>query len=69
MDDTLEVTDEVTLTEPCGTPLLDLKANQCRYPTGFDGMTLFCGEPRRDATSSFCSHHHTIVWVKPRKIW
>lgn len=60
------VTDEVT--EPVvGVPLLDLTPNQCRYPVGVHGVTLFCGEERTNPRSSFCDHHHARCWVQPRK--
>lgn len=65
----IPVTEKVTLDEPIGIALLDLTPNQCRYPVGHSDVTLFCGTFRTDPKSSFCEHHHAIVWVKPRKIW
>lgn len=49
-----------------GTPLALLTSHQCRYalndvPRG--GNYLFCGEPVRDAKSSWCAHHHAMVYV------
>ena len=50
-----------------GVTLVDIPPNGCKYPTGYDnGEHLFCGEPRRDVMTAYCSHHHQIVWVKPR---
>jgi hypothetical protein len=65
-DDTLEVTEEVTTEKQDGTALLDLEHWQCRFPIGQSSVMLFCGKPRRDLRSSFCSHHHTVAWVKAR---
>lgn len=44
-------------------PLADLPENGCRYIEGDD--LLYCGHVRQ-ANSSYCPHHHAIVWVQPR---
>ena len=54
--------------EGIGTRLVDLPPNSCVYPTGYNGEHLFCGNPRRDPLTSYCEHHHKIVWVKNRNI-
>lgn len=46
----------------------DLDAGQCRFEcTDAEnvGDYLFCGLPTKDATSSFCDHHHARCWSKP----
>lgn len=53
--------------EGTGYPLVELPPGGCVYPTGYNGEHLFCGNPRRDALTSYCEHHHKIVWVKTRK--
>ncbi len=42
--------------------------SECHYPVGFRDVHLFCGHPVQEG-SSFCTHHHAIVWVKPLKTW
>lgn len=43
--------------------LFELEDNDCRYPYG-NGPYLFCGDPKQEQ-SSYCSHHHSVCWVKP----
>lgn len=44
----------------------------CRYPVGTPGAFhdsnngFFCGA-RKSAGSSYCAHHHAVVWVRPRR--
>lgn len=39
-------------------PILDLKANECRFPVGErNGQHLFCGKRRYDSSTSYCSRH------------
>lgn len=59
------ITEEV-IAKTLGVPLLELAANQCRYPIGMSGVALFCGDIRSNPKSSFCDHHHALCWVKPR---
>lgn len=48
------------------TTLLNLKNNQCRFPIKkLNDTHIFCGDLVR-ASSSYCEHHHNIVWIKPR---
>lgn len=49
-----------------GVHLLDLRASDCRFPVAHEGAHFFCGEPRRDARTSYCAEHHTKVWVNAR---
>ncbi len=37
---------------------------ECHYPVGFSDVHLFCGHPAQEG-SSYCPHHHAVVWVKP----
>lgn len=53
--------------EVLGIGLVDLEHNSCRFPISRDDDThFFCGEVRRDPKTSYCSHHHSIVWHKRR---
>ncbi len=48
-----------------GVHLMDLNPGDCRYAVGRseDGH-FFCGEPRMNPKTSYCSEHHSKVWVK-----
>jgi hypothetical protein len=47
--------------------LLDLKANQCRFPIDReDGGFDYCGKPKASITSSYCPACHSICYVAPR---
>jgi hypothetical protein len=49
-----------------GVSFMDLSSTGCKYPTSrFDGQHFFCGEPRRDSKTSYCSAHHSLCWQKP----
>ena len=57
----------VVLSKVPGIGLMDLEHNSCRFPVSrIEGSHLFCGEARRDPKTSYCSHHHPIVWHKRR---
>lgn len=45
---------------------MDQDKDGCRYPEGDPSTDAFrfCDEPRRQG-SSYCTHHHSIAWVKP----
>ena len=45
--------------------VLQLKGNDCRFPTSEDHPMLFCGSPKA-AGSSYCPHHHGVCHVDPR---
>jgi hypothetical protein len=47
-----------------GTPLLDLKSRQCRWPVAEDatGLTLFCGEQTSEISAPWCPHHHALAY-------
>lgn len=51
--------------------IIDLKANDCRYPVSErNGQHLFCGKRRFDATTSYCSKHLRKMYAEkqPRSI-
>jgi hypothetical protein len=51
-----------------GKHISELETMHCRYPIDrVDGHHFFCGDLRRDPKTSYCSHHHTIVWHKRQK--
>lgn len=49
---------------PRGITPLDLKRNECRFPSG-DGPFTFCGRVKRD-DSSYCREHHALCYIPPR---
>jgi len=52
-----------------GIPLWELERRSCRYPTSrVDEQHYFCGETTKDMTSSYCEKHHSIVWVKKKRL-
>ena len=55
--------------EITGVSLLEIAHNGCRFPTSrFEDQHYFCGRARRDSKTSFCSEHHQVVWLKPRRV-
>lgn len=44
--------------------LLDLEADDCRFPDGDGPAFLFCGQPAAPG-SSYCAHHHAICYAQP----
>jgi len=46
--------------------LIDLRANQCRYPVTDESPHLFCGAPRK-AESAYCPFHHRVCWTTQKK--
>lgn len=53
---------------PKGKHITELEEHDCRYPIDrVEGHHFFCGEPRRDHRTRYCSEHHPIVWHKARK--
>lgn len=48
---------------PLNIPLLDLEPHHCRFIPGDD--RLFCGRQKREG-SSYCGHHHAIVYETRR---
>ncbi len=49
---------------PVNLSLLDLGANQCRFPTTDDNPFLFCGMKKKDG-SVYCPHHHQVTHLPP----
>lgn len=49
--------------------LYDLETRSCRYPTSrVDEQHYFCGNTTKDHTSSYCEKHHSLVWLKRKKM-
>jgi GcrA cell cycle regulator len=46
-------------------PLLDLKRNECRFPTSYEGKHLFCGKHAENGL--YCEEHHSLCHRKARK--
>lgn len=42
-------------------PFMELKEHHCRYVVS---RMMFCGAPKKNARSSYCEHHHGIVWER-----
>ena len=52
-----------------GISLYDLESHSCRYPTSrVDEQHYFCGDTIKDHTSSYCEKHHSLVWLKRKKM-
>lgn len=49
-----------------GKSLDELQDKDCRYPHGEGLPYRFCGKPHK-AGSSYCEHHHSIVWKPAEK--
>ena len=55
--------------EIIGVSLFEIAHNGCRFPTSrFEDQHYFCGKAKRDSKTSFCSEHHQVVWLKPRRV-
>ena len=50
--------EEAFMQDFIGLPLVELEANDCRYPQG-EGPYLFCGQPAIEG-SSYCAYHHRL---------
>jgi hypothetical protein len=47
--------------------LFDLKAGQCRFPTGEDESVRFCGQPIIEAgQGSYCADHYRLCYASSR---
>ena len=65
----IEAVPEKRQTKVLGVALDDLGHHSCRYPTSrVSDQHYFCGEPTRDAATSYCAIHHPIVWLKRKRL-
>jgi hypothetical protein len=65
----VETKPEKIQTKIVGVSLFDLKSNGCRFPTSrVADQHYFCGEPKRDKCTSYCAEHHSLSFVKRRKL-
>jgi hypothetical protein len=56
-------------TKIIGVSLVELENNSCRFPTSrVADQHYFCGSPKRDRDTSYCAEHHSIAFVKKRKL-
>lgn len=52
-----------------GVSLFKIAHNGCRFPKSrVDDQHYFCGKPKRDAKTSYCSEHHDVVWIKASRV-
>ena len=52
-----------------GIPFMSLDHGHCRYPIARkDEQHFFCGQPRRDADTSYCEAHHAMCHMKKKKL-
>lgn len=52
-----------------GIPLWELEHRSCRYPTSrVNEQHYFCGDTTKDHTSSYCEKHHSVVWLKKKRL-
>ena len=65
----VETKPEKKQTKIIGIAFVNLKNNSCKFPTSrVEDQHYFCGAPRRDRNTSYCAEHHTICFVKKRKL-
>jgi hypothetical protein len=65
----IEPVPEKRQTKVLGIGLEDLGHRSCRYPTSrVEDKHYFCGEPTRDAATSYCETHHPVVWLKKKRL-